>query len=46
MPSGGGQDKIDTQNRMDPGASFILDGGDRRHLRGLRRSAIVFWDRN
>ena len=40
------KEKVDTQTRMVPGASLMVDGGGRCCLRGLRRSAIVFWVRN
>ena len=36
------KNKIDTQTRMEPGASFVLDAGGLCHLRGLRKGAIVF----
>ena len=36
------KEKIDTQTRTDHGARFLVGGGGRRCLRGLRKSATGF----
>ena len=33
--------RINTQSRKDPAPSFVMDGGDRCYLRGLRMSGIA-----
>ena len=40
------KERIDAQTREDPGASYVMDGGDRFVLRGLRANAIVFRGKN